>query len=98
MIERVLELETAATDKLLGSQEGESVFGSDGIAGFAGNAIVDSDLAGNDSAFGFLAAVAKPALNQCLIHAAHVRSMTDYPLHREPKSPAVGAARGTDMG
>ena len=63
MIERVLKLETAAADKSLARGKGELVSRSDRVAGFAGQALVDPDLAGEDRAFGLLAAFTESALN-----------------------------------
>jgi hypothetical protein len=46
------------------------------IAGFAGKLLIDSDLAGENGAFGLFPALAESTLNQCLIQSAHATTDT----------------------
>ena len=69
--EGVFEFEAAATDEFVLADEGKLVVGFDGVAGFTGELAIDVDLAGEDGALGFLAAVTEAALDEGLVQAKH---------------------------
>src|ERR1051325_3457343 len=76
MVESVFELVAAAADVFFGRGDREDVFGADGVAWFAGRLVVDFHGSGHDGALGFLAAIAKPSLDQSLIQTAHEKPGT----------------------
>ena len=75
MLQRVVQLVSAATDKLFGGGERELIACADVIAGFASGLAVDQRLAGHDGAFGLLTAFTNAALHQSLIHSHHPGSV-----------------------
>ena len=67
----VLQFMAAAADKSFEGDEVKLVLPSYYIAGFAGELVVEENLAGHNSPFGFLTALTNSALHKRLIKASH---------------------------
>ena len=70
-LQGVFELQPAAADEPIVSDQNKCVLVSNRFTRLAGGMIVDPNLAGHDGALGFLAALAQAALHQRHIHPFH---------------------------
>lgn len=79
MFERVFEFVAAATDEFIAGLQNNFVRWLDRVAWFFGGMAIDANLAGENEALGFFAAVAKAAFDEGLIETGHVEKSIAVP-------------------